>query len=141
MSKLAAILRQQGYKLTPQRRAILGVVALSQEHLSPAAIYTEVHRKHPEVGRVTVYRTLEILVRLGLICEVHTGGKEHNFILRAREDHHHHLVCSGCGRVVDFASCHLERLERKLSRETGFTIDEHMLEIHGRCPQCTGGEK
>ncbi|MDD4860448.1 MAG: Fur family transcriptional regulator [Dehalococcoidales bacterium] len=138
MKSLAAELRRQGYKMTPQRRAILGVIALSHEHLSPAAIYGEVHHKHPEVGRVTVYRTLEILVRLGLICEVHTGSKERSFILRAHAEHHHHLVCSGCGKVVDFESCNLGKLEKKLSRETGFAIDDHLLELHGRCPQCAG---
>lgn len=136
MKKLVAILREHGYKLTPQRRAILNVIALSHEHLSPAAIFGEVHRKHPDVGRVTVYRTLEILVHLGLICEVHTGGKERSFIMRVQPEHHHHLVCSGCGLVVDFASCNLEKLERKLSRDTGFAIDSHLLELHGRCPQC-----
>ena len=135
--RLAATLRQHGYKLTLQRRAIMDVIALSHEHLSPAALYQEVHRWHPQVRLVTIYRTLEILARLGLVCELHTGDKQRSFIMRGTTEHHHHLICSGCGRVVNFASCSLGRLERKLSRETGFAIDSHFLELHGRCPQCS----
>ncbi len=136
VKSITAILRQNGYKLTPQRRAIPTVIALSKEHLSPAAIYQEAHRAYPEVGRVTIYRTLEILAKLGLICEVHIGGRQRSFIMRRPSEHHHHRVCSGCGRVVDFTSCRLDRLEHRLAQETGFEIDSHLLEMHGRCPQC-----
>ena len=71
--KIAAILRQHGYKLTPQRRHVLSVITRSHEHLTPAAIYEKARREGPGIGLVTVYRTLEILASLGLICE---GPKE-----------------------------------------------------------------
>ncbi len=134
--KIAANLRQRGYKLTPQRRAVLEVIARSREHLAPVAIHEEARKRHIKVGLVTVYRTLEILAELGLICEVHTGGRQRNYIMRRPVEHHHHLICSDCGRVVDFAVCNLDELEHKLSQKTGFKIESHILELHGRCPQC-----
>ena len=134
--KMKAALRRRGYKLTSQRRAVLNVMALHSDHLAPAEIYDEVRKEHSKVGLVTVYRTLDILAELGLLCEVHTSGRERSFVMRRPVEHHHHLICSSCGMVVDFASCDFEALERRLSEETGFTIDSHLLEFTGLCRSC-----
>ncbi len=134
--KIAAILRQQGYKLTPQRRAVLDAIALSHDHLTPADIYDKVRHEHPGIGLVTIYRTLDILDKLGLICEVHSGGNCRSYLLRRPQEHHHHLICSGCGTVADFTDCDLSELEQRLSRETSFEIEGHLLEFAGRCQNC-----
>ena len=128
-------LRRHGYKLTPQRRAVIGTIASSPDHLTPAAIYEKVYQERPDVGLVTIYRTLEILAKLGLICELHTGGSGRSYTIGAPE-HHHHLICSSCGEVVDFSGYDLSPLEERLSRETGFEIEEHLLEFIGRCQNC-----
>ena len=129
-------LKQHDYKLTPQRRAILKVLSSSQEQLSPAEIYERVRPEHPGIGLVTVYRVLQILAKLGLICEVHAGGNCRHYLIRRQPEHHHHLICSGCRAVVDFADCDLSELEGRLSRETGFEIETHLLEFLGRCRRC-----
>ena len=134
--KIATLLRQHGYKLTPQRRAVLRVIALSRKHLTPAAIYERVRQEHPGIGLVTVYRTLEVLAELGLICEVHAGGNCRSYLMRRPPEHHHHLICSECGAVADFTNCDLSELERRLSRETGFKIQGHLLEFLGQCQNC-----
>ena len=134
--KLTSILRQRGYRLTPQRRAVLKVIALSSDHLTPAAIYERVRRKHPGIGLVTIYRTLAVLAELGLICEVHAGGSCRSYLMRKPPGHHHHLICSQCGRVVDFSDCDLGGLERRLAQENGFKIEGHLLEFLGLCPAC-----
>ena len=134
--KIASILRQQGYKLTPQRRVVLKTIALNQNHLTPAEIYERVHEEYPGIGLVTIYRTLDILTELGLICEVHAGGSSRSYLMRRPSGHHHHLVCSGCGAVVDFTNCDLSKLEQRLSQETGFDVDDHLLELFGRCLNC-----
>lgn len=134
--KAVSILRQGGYKLTPQRRAVLRTVAASHNHLSPAEIYDQVRQEHPGIGVVTVYRTLDILAELGLICEVHTGSSSRNYLMRRPSHHHHHLICSGCGTVVEFTDCELDKLAKKLSRETGFEVEEHLLEFFGHCQNC-----
>ena len=129
-------LRQRGYKLTAQRQAVVSVIALSHEHLTPTAIYGKVRQEYPGIGLVTIYRTLEILTKLGLICEVHSSGSCRSYLLRRPSGHHHHLICSNCGKVVDFADCDIKELEKKLSQETGFKIESHLLEFSGRCQDC-----
>ena len=134
--KIAARLKQNGYKLTPQRRAILSVIALSYEHLTPGAICEKVRQGYPGIGLVTIYRTLELLTRLGLVCEMHAGGSCRSYLMRRPSEHHHHLICADCGAVIDFTDCDLGELEQRLSRETGFKIREHLLEFLGQCRNC-----
>jgi len=133
--RIAAALRRHGYKLTPQRRAVIATIASSPDHLTPAAIYEKVHQERPDIGLVTIYRTLDILAKLGLICELHAGGSCRSYTIGAPE-HHHHLICSHCGEVVDFAGYDLSPLEERLSRETGFEIEDHLLEFIGLCQNC-----
>jgi len=133
--KIATILRQHGYKFTPQRRIVIQTVASSQDHLTPAAIYEKVHQERPNIGLVTIYRTLDILAKLGLICELHAGGSCRSYTTGASE-HHHHLICTNCGKVVDFSGYDLSQLEQRLSLETGFDIEDHLLEFVGLCQAC-----
>jgi len=129
-------LRQRGYKLTSQRKAVLSVITHSHDHLTPADIYERVHQQHPGIGLVTVYRTLELLDQLGLICEVHVGDNGRSYLLRRPAGHHHHLICSGCNKVVDFTDCDLTQMMERVSRKTGFEIDSHLVEFVGRCQDC-----
>ena len=133
--KIAATLRQHGYKLTPQRRSVIRTIASTQDHLTPAAIYQKVHQDQPSIGLATIYRTLDILAKLELICELHAGGSCHSYTISA-SGHHHHLICSNCGVVIDFAGYDLGEMQEKLSRGTGFRIDGHLLEFIGLCPAC-----
>ncbi len=134
--KVVTTLRQHGYKLTPQRRGVIRTITSSQGHLTPTAIYEKVHQEYPNIGLVTIYRTLEILDKLGLICEVHAIGNRRSYLVRRPSEHHHHLICSDCGVVVDFTNCDLGELEQRLSRETGFEIKSHLLEVLGHCQNC-----
>ena len=133
--KVAAALKQHGYKLTPQRREVIRIITSCPDHLTPAVIYQRIHQEYPNIGLVTVYRTLEILAELELICELHAGGNCHSYTISASQ-HHHHLICSGCGKVVDFTGHNLDELERRLSKESGFRIDGHLLEFTGLCQTC-----
>jgi Fur family ferric uptake transcriptional regulator len=135
-NKIAAVLKKNGYKLTPQRRAILTAIALSNEYLTPVALFTKVGKSHPGIGLVTIYRTLDILVSLRLVCVVHTADNSPGYVMRRPSEHHHHLVCSKCGSVVDFVDCDLRELETNLTARTGFKIDSHLLEFSGCCRDC-----
>ena len=132
---IAAALRRAGHRVTPQRLAIIRTVLASEEHLTPGALYEKVRRMDPEIGEVTVYRTLNILSELGLVCMVHTGENAHSFVSRPPE-HHDHLICSGCGEVINFTGGNIDALEKRLVSETGFTIEEHRLDLFGRCHEC-----
>ena len=129
-------LRQGGYKVTPQRRAVLRVICSSDEHLTPLALYNKVSKEQSGIGLVTIYRTIGILTELGLICEIHSENNRRSYLLRKPLVHHHHLVCNDCGAVVYFTDCDLSELEERLSRKTGYAIDNHLLEFSGRCQNC-----
>jgi Fur family ferric uptake transcriptional regulator len=136
--RISSIMRQSGYKLTPQRRAVLKTIMESRNHLTPEAIYQRVQGEYPGIGLTTVYRTLNILSALGLVCEVHAGDHRRSYLVRRPLEHHHHLICLKCNKVVDFTDCDLADIERKLSAGTGFEIKEHLLEFVGVCPDCQG---
>jgi Fur family transcriptional regulator, ferric uptake regulator len=129
-------LRKNYHKVTPQRILIISTINASKELLTPSALYEKVHQIDPEVGEVTVYRTLNILSELGLICMIHTGENTHSYISRPLE-HHGHIICTECGKVVDFSNCNLDDLEKRLMGETGFNIQEHRLDFYGKCKECT----
>lgn len=137
--KIERLLRHHGFKITPQRRTILSAITHSHEHLTPAAIYERVCREH-RIGLVTIYRTLDILTKLGLICEVHAGDNCRSYLIRRPSGHHHHLICSDCGTVIDFTDCDLSELEQRLAKETSFKINGHLLEFVGQCRNCLKGD-
>jgi Fur family ferric uptake transcriptional regulator len=129
-------LRKKHYKITPQRRIIIGVIIDSHGHLTPSAIHKRALREDNSIGLVTIYRTIEILTKLGLICEMHTGEICRSYTMRRPSEHHHHLICSDCGRVIDFTDCNLDKLERRLTQENHFKIESHLLEFLGQCREC-----
>ena len=133
-------LRQAGHKVTPQRTAIIKTVLESEEHLTPSALLERVRRNNPEIGEVTVYRTLNILTGLGLVCEVHTGENVHGYISRP-SCHHDHLICSQCGRVINFTDCNLPELEQRLASEKNFKIKDHRLDFYGICKECVKSDE
>jgi len=132
------VLKHEGHKLTPQRRAVIKALVESPCHLTPAQLHSVVQRERSDVGLVTVYRTLRVLADLHMVCEISVDGRQPTYFLRRPQEHHHHLVCSACGQVVDFTSKDVERLAHRLAEDTGFQIEGHVLEFIGRCPACQG---
>jgi len=132
---LTARLRAAGYRLTPARLAVLAVIETSHAHLTPSLILDEAKVHAPQIGRATVYRTLELLTELGVLRPIYLGDGGVYFI-RA-EGGHHHLVCTGCGQVIEFDECAAGEMIQELQERFGFQIDSHLLEFHGRCQECT----
>ena len=128
-------LRQSGYKLTRQRRAVVEVVTASRARLSAAEAYSRAQRLCPDVGLTTVYRTLDILLQLGVLRRVHLDSGCEAFAPSSAK-HGHSLICEGCRATVEFEDCDLSRLLKRVARQTGFRIEQHWLELVGRCPQC-----
>lgn len=133
-------LHRTGHKVTPQRLTIIKVVLNSTEHLTSSAIYEKAHQIDAKIGEVTVYRTLNILSELGLVCLLHTADNTHSYVA-SHTGHHGHIICSECGKVVNFMNCNLQGLEKRLSAETGFAIKEHHLDFFGKCQECTGNTR
>ncbi len=130
-------LRKNNRKLTRPRQIILDIIAQADRHLTAAEIYRQANARSLQIGLTTVYRTLDLLVELGYIQRVHFADGCHSYAAIARP-HGHHLVCSQCGRAEEFEDCDLEPLMQALRAKTGYTIDLHVLELMGRCPNCQG---
>ncbi len=135
LDQLRQALSTRGYKLTAPRRAVLDVVAGMCESLSPAEIYERARRRYSRLGLVTVYRTLDILVEVGILRRIHLEDGCHSYAL-AQAAHGHHLICSKCKEVIEFDGCDLDGLFKTVARKTGFRIEGHWLELFGRCPKC-----
>jgi Fur family ferric uptake transcriptional regulator len=128
-------LRARGFRLTSQRLAIISVLLEADEHLTPAEVLERGQRVCPGLGLTTVYRTLEVLRESGWVRRVHMDeGCQAYACLREKEAHH--LVCQGCHRVVDFPCSGLTELVEETTRRTGFTVQSHLLELVGLCPDC-----
>lgn len=127
-----------GYRLTPQRMMVLSAIENSDNHISAEEIYARVVSNYPHVNISTVYRTLELLKRLGLVTETDLGGGRVRYH-PADKGRHHHLVCQDCGRIIDLDESILFSLEKTLRREYGFRADLKHLAVFGRCAECGGG--
>ncbi len=128
-------LRARGYRLTAARQAILAALAAAGEHPTADALAAAVHQAAPGVGRMTVYRTLDLLCDLGLLRPVYQGTGAAHYVLLL-DGHHHHLVCSRCRRVIEFDDCALGELAETVARRYGFVVEGHLLEFYGRCAAC-----
>jgi Fur family ferric uptake transcriptional regulator len=137
---VAEQLRRAGHKVTPQRLLIIRVLRHSGGHVSAAQIAEQVRESYPFVDVSTVYRTLDVLKRLRLATSTDMGGGDVLFEW-APEEPHHHLVCSGCGDVVEVGHGHFEALEQSLVDDFGFAADLHHFAIFGLCRACQAAEQ
>jgi Fur family ferric uptake transcriptional regulator len=132
---MARVLKQAGYRLTQPRLAVLKVLQKNNGYLSPAEIYERGRALYPSLGLVTVYRTLEMLDELGLVRRVHGRGDCHGYA-RADSASGHYLLCHQCGQVAEFPCEGMEGIIEAVQRQSGFTVEEHLLELVGLCPIC-----
>ncbi len=130
-------IRQAGYKLTRPRQVVIEVLAHSHTHMTAADIVSAVHQRAPDVGRASVYRTLDLLVRLGLVQVSTLGGTTTTYMLVLAR-HHHHLVCTQCRQTVEFDECQFSELEEALAEQFGFQVHSHLVEVYGVCQHCQG---
>ena len=135
--RLLAALQTKGYRLTAPRRAVAEVLAAGPQHLSHAEILARAQSRYPEIGRATVYRTLDLLVELGLIHTTYHGDANQRFVL-PEGGHHHHLICKRCGASQELDECHFGSALQAIGQQTGFTIESHLVELYGRCEACAG---
>lgn len=134
-----------GYRITTGREAILDILSKSDRHLSAEDIYLKVHPKYPNIGLTTVYRTLDVLASLGLIFKFDFGDKRARYELAAGPKgayHHHHLICTGCNRVIDYTDFIdeevelLNQTEKSLTKKYDFKITNHLIQFYGLCNTC-----
>lgn len=138
-SKYAPQLRSLGFRMTPQRMAILHVLDHAGTHLSPGEIYKQARWELPGLTEPTVYRTLEFLSENGLVHSSHSGNGHMTYQIAGEE--HHHLVCRICGDQIEVGHKLLESLYRNLESTSGYErIDSHIT-FFGVCPSCASTRK
>ena len=137
--------RGYGYRVTVPRQTILNVLSKTSRHLSAEEVYMTVHKIYSNVGLTTVYRTLELLVRMGLVFKFDFGDGRARYELREGPKgirHHHHLVCTICSRVIDYTDFIdeevelLTQTEKGLSKKYNFKITNHLIQFYGLCDKC-----
>ncbi|GHO43760.1 Fur family transcriptional regulator [Ktedonospora formicarum] len=134
--KGSQVLRKRGYRLTPQRHMILSVIQDAGEHLQVDEIARRVQAHNPNVSLSTIYRTLELLQKLGLIRTAHLPGDQPYYEAVSEDAHHHHLVCRHCHQTIHLDMDLLGSLHEQLQQAYGFhdvTLD---LLASGCCPSC-----
>jgi Fur family ferric uptake transcriptional regulator len=124
-----------GYRLTDARRAVTAIIDGRDGHFTAADLVAEARGRRLGVGRATVFRTLDALVDLQAVERLDLPSGEHAYVA-CEPIHHHHVVCSRCGRSRDIDDAGLRRVVRDIARRTGFRIDDHRLELFGLCPDC-----
>ena len=129
------VLQEKGYRLTPQRVMVLAAIEGSDDHISAEEIYVQVRAKYPYANISTVYRTLELLKRLGLVTENDLGEGRVRYH-SAEKGHHHHLVCRECGAIIDLDESMLAPVKEAILRGYNFRADLRHLAIFGRCVNC-----
>jgi Fur family ferric uptake transcriptional regulator len=129
-------IQQKGLKRTSQRDLILEVFLRTEEHLSSEDLYRLVQKKDPTIGQTTVYRTLKLLSEAGLAREVRFGDGRTHYEHQYKHQHHDHMICSQCGKIIEFFSAELEAIQDEMAAKHKFEVTQHLLRIIGLCAEC-----
>ena len=137
---LKKIIRSMGLKITDQRLLIItclhdAEVKLGERHVTAQELYERVVKRDPSVGFATVYRFLRDLANKNFVTEVRMGGQASRYELTTKE-HHDHLTCTNCGKIVEFENKKIEKLQEQVAEYFGFVLTNHILELYGLCSSC-----
>ena len=131
---LSEYLEKNQLKRTRQREVILEAFLDKGGHISSEELHRIIVDVNPGIGYTTVYRTMKLLVDAGLAEERHFNDGLARY--EAGHHHHDHLVCIGCGKIVEFESDEIETAQTDIAKDNGFTLEKHRHELYGRCPAC-----
>ncbi len=126
-----------GLKATKQREEIFRIFLTSPGHRSLSEIYAKVTKVKPKIGFTTVYRTMRLFTRLGLAAQRKFADGETRYEPVSRGEHHDHLICLNCGKIVEFEDESLEALQEGVAQHYRFEISHHRMELYGRCADCS----
>ena len=136
--RFKAYLKKEGLKYTNQRELIMEEFLATDDHLTAEELYNRVNLRNPSIGFSTVYRTLHVIVRCGVAREreFSAGRKFYEHIV-GESKHHHHLICTECGTIVEFhCPDEIEEAQFDIAREHGFILTAHTHELFGLCSKC-----
>lgn len=129
-------MRSRGYRVTPQREAILEVMEENEGRpLDPERVHELAREKLPGLGLATVYRTLDLYSDLGIVFPVHLHEDSQHYEINAG-GHHHHMVCLSCGTVRILEACMIDELMEAVRDDSDFLVTSHCMSLFGYCPEC-----
>ena len=123
-------------KITKQRRTVLKIFLESKDHVSVEELYNEVLKTEPKIGLATVYRTLALLTKSGLALEMDFGDGQKRYESSYRSLHHDHMVCTECGKILEFNHPLIEKYQEEIAKQKNFRITSHKLDLFGLCEDC-----
>jgi len=133
---IVSALDRAGYRLTEPRRSLAALIAAQDGHFTAADLVRDARSRRLGVGRATIFRTLEVLEDLGQVERLDLPSGEHAYVGCESARHHHHVVCSRCGRSEGVDDTGLRAAVADIARRTGYRVDDHRLELFGLCPTC-----
>lgn len=139
-NSLITALQAGGYRLTRQRQVVLEVLEESQEHLDAEALYARARARFPHISLATVYRTVAVLKRMGLVAE-YPLGEEHAHYEAVQEAPHYHFTCLRCGRVTEFEAPQVTQIIGELARQEGIEVHAVQFFLTGYCAECRAKEE
>jgi Fur family ferric uptake transcriptional regulator len=134
-TQIVTALDRAGYRLTEPRRSLAALIEGRRGHFTASELVDAARQRRLGLGRATVFRTLDVLEALGAVERLDLPSGEHTYVI-CEPAHHHHLVCSSCGRTDEVDDAGLRSVVRDIARRTGYQVDDHRLELFGICPAC-----
>jgi len=129
-------LKQKNLKWSQQREVILDLFLSTHKHVTTEELYQLARSKFPQIGYTTVHRTLKLLSECGLASERHFSDRYTRFESKQKDQHHDHLICTKCGKIVEFECGEIEKMQENIARQKGFKVAHHRLELYGICRNC-----
>ena len=131
-----AFMKHKGMNTTNQRRAIAETFFNLKGHHSLEEFYQIILKKDPSIGQTTVYRTLKLLCEAGFATEIHFSDDITRYEVANPTSHHDHLICLECGRIVEICDQRIEKWQKEIAAEYGFTLSGHLHNLYGTCQEC-----
>ena len=129
--------RRRGVRWTTQRQSIVETFIASPDHVTVEDLHHRVRLIDRTVSAATVYRTINMLVEMGVASKGNFGTGSASFECNVNKDHHDHLVCESCGRIQEFNDPRIESLQEEVALSHGFALGHHRMELYGICRECT----
>jgi Fur family transcriptional regulator, ferric uptake regulator len=133
--RLVDALEGAGYRRTEPRRALADAIAAQDGHFTAAELVREARRRHPGIGRATIFRALDVFASLRLVERVDLPAGDHAYVA-CEPAHHHHAICTACGRSLDVGDQGLGEVLAEIGSRSGFAVTAHRLEVFGVCADC-----
>lgn len=132
MDEFASYLTTRGHRVTATRRAVFAALKAADRPITVRDLTAQI----PDSDRVSIYRTLDLFIRIGIVEVVHVGWKKRYELAGPFKPHHHHLQCTTCHQLIAIEPQHLEQLIDNIARDHGYQLSSHHIELHGLCPAC-----